>query len=323
MEDWQEWQIRADQVAAGLRQEVGALQESYFAAGADPSFRTFWPKFRDLKERVRVAPAIKLEDKLELERRLRDLGSRAYKAQEAAYAGSGDRKKGLLESIQALRDVAEKEDAPRALRMLRRDLDAVRDQFDTGPSLVPADRQAVWDAWREASQFVWERLTQLWAANEEYLREMLSGARQHLEAGRGNAARQAVGRFFEALRSHEARQNAINEMKAEAEAIRRDGDHVEERRVVERLASHQSQSVSALDTWRTELERNRGLQSRLGEEVALLEREFKQSESILEQAMIRGTLVEKRGRLAEVERSSRTLEQRIDQAEQAPLMSAG
>jgi transposase len=67
--------------------------------------RGFWPRFRDLKERVRTAPAIRLEAKLDLERRLRSLGSRAYKAQEVVYAHSSERK--LSSSTQLKRCVSQ------------------------------------------------------------------------------------------------------------------------------------------------------------------------------------------------------------------------
>src|SRR5947209_11851673 len=165
MEDWQQWQLRADEVAAQLRQEVDALDADFF--GENPgNVRNFWPRYRDLKERVRVAPAIKLDDKLDLEKRLRGLGSKAYKAQEAAVAGSGERKEQLLPRIQALRQQAESMDSARDLRMLRRELDGVRKEFDSDRSLVPADRQAVWDAWREANQFLWDRLNGIWSATE-------------------------------------------------------------------------------------------------------------------------------------------------------------
>src|SRR5947209_15886426 len=136
MEDWQEWQQRADEVAAQLSNEVADLEAKYLAENGDPTFRSFWPRFRDLKERVRTAPAIKLDAKLDLERRLRTIGSRAYKAQEGAYAQSGGRKEELLGIIGELRSRAESADVPRELRALRRDLDAARGQFSTGPALV-------------------------------------------------------------------------------------------------------------------------------------------------------------------------------------------
>src|SRR5579864_7910447 len=107
MEDWQEWQIRADQIAAALGEEIDALEKDFFSESAEPAYRGFWPRFRSLKERVRTAPAIRLEAKLALERRLRDLGSKAYKGQEAVYAQSETRKGKLLGSISSLRAAAE------------------------------------------------------------------------------------------------------------------------------------------------------------------------------------------------------------------------
>src|SRR5436305_15261209 len=129
MEDWQEWQIRADEVAARLRLEVDALDADFFGETPGGNLRNFWPRYRDLKERVRVAPAIKLDDKLDLERRLRGLGSKAYKAQEAAVADSNARKADILPRIQAIRGQAESSTNPRELRVLRRDLEGVRKDF--------------------------------------------------------------------------------------------------------------------------------------------------------------------------------------------------
>jgi hypothetical protein len=39
--------------------------------------------------------------------------------------------------------------------------------------------------------------------------------------------------------------------------------------------------------------------------------------------MVRGPLVEKKRKLAELERSNRTLEQRIEQTEESPLIPTG
>jgi len=196
VEDWQQWQIRADEIASALNKDVDALEHDFFGTEKEVSFRAFWPRFRELKERVRVAPAIKLDDKLSLERRLRGLGSRAYKAQEATYAESGTRKNEFLSTIQALRERSESLETPRELRELRRELDGVRTQFDTGAGLVPPDRQAVWDAWRDTNQFVWQRLNDLWSQNETYLRDILAMGRQDMDRGDAQGARQAAGRFL-------------------------------------------------------------------------------------------------------------------------------
>jgi hypothetical protein len=323
VEDWQEWQIRADQIAAALREEVDALERDFFTEAADGNFRGFWPRHRTLKEKVRTAPAIKLEDKLALERRLRDLGGRAYKGQEAAYARSEGRKIELLSTIQQFRQQAEQAESARDLRTIKRDLDAVRPQFESSDSLVPPARQAVWEAWREATQFVWQRLTAIWTENETVLREHLATARRHLESGNTNAARQAVSRFFDALKGREARQNVIVALKNEASEIRNEASQAEERRAAARIAGQQASSPSPLPGWKAELERSREGAARLGEEVEVIERQLQETQSILEQAMLRGTLVDKRRKLDELERTSRTLEQRIEQAEDVPVIGVG
>lgn len=323
MEDWQQWQVRADEVALSLSQEVDDLEREFLSDHTDPTFRAFWPRFRDLKERVRTAPAIKLEAKLDLERRLRGIGSRAYKAQEGAYSQSGGRKDELLGAITALRGPVEQADNPRDLRGLRKQLETVREQFDAGPALVPSDRQAVWEAWRDTNQLAWQRLNELWEANEEVLRSILRQARESLDAGNAGGVRTAVSQFFEALRTHEAKQAVLNALKSEAEGVRREADQKEQRRVVERATSQQAQVVPPQQSWRTEIARNREAIARLTQDVEQLEVEIQQSDSILEQAMVRGNLVGKRRKLAEIERANRALEQRVEQSEASPLISAG
>lgn len=323
MEDWQEWQIRADQIAAQLGQEVAALQTDFFGDGANPNFRSFWPRFRTLKERVRVAPAIKLEDKLNLERSLRNLGGRAYKAQEAAFAVSSDRKSELTERLARIQSESERAPAPREIRSLRRELDALRKEFDVDQNLVAADRQALWESWRSVNQQVWDLLNTQWSDNEAVLRDILVSAQQDLERGNPNAVRQQVRRFFEALRTHEAKQEAVSGLKREADELRRQADEVEERRQAVRSPGPQVPAGNPVEGWRAEVERSREALTRLEQEVGALEKQYEESSSVLQQAMVRGTLVDKRRKVSELERSKRALEQRIEQTEESPLIPTG
>jgi hypothetical protein len=323
MEDWQEWQIRADRIAAELGAEIDGLENDFLGDEPASNLRGFWPRFRDLKERVRVAPAIKLDDKLALERRLRTIGSRAYKLQEASLARSSERKAELLPRLEAVRAYAANESSPRELRGVRRDLDALRKEFDSDQELAPADRQELWETWRSVNQFVWDRVTARWAENETVLRNILGQARQDLERGNANAARQNTRRFFETLKTHEAKQEVVGELKADADAIRREAEEVEERKTASRTPSVSAPQVNALDSWRSELERNRDSLSRLTEEVAEIEQRVNSADSILEQAMLRGSLVDKRKKVVELERANRRLEQRIGQTEESPLIPTG
>lgn len=322
MEDWQEWQIRADQVAADLGQSIETLEAEYLGEEPAASLRGFWPRFRDLKERVRVAPAIKLEDKLALERRLRTLGSRAYKAQEASFAESAEHKSQYIPRLDELRAAAEAASSPRDLRAVRRELGSLRKAFETDSSLVAADRQTLWDAWRSVNQFVWDRLNEMWGANEIILRDILASARRDLEQGNAGAVRQNTRRFFDALKSYEAKQESVNAMKTEAEDLRRAAEQAEEQRHAARAAAMATTmpAVNPVEGWRADLQRGRDSVTRLETEAADLEQQMDSADSILEQAMIRGTLVEKRRKITELERANRSLEQRIEQSEEVPLI---
>src|SRR5579859_7155055 len=123
VEDWQEWQVRADQVAASLSNDLDRLEQTLNDASENTGLRNFWSRFRELKDAVRTAPAIKLDDKLSLERRLRDIGSRAYKVQEVAMVQSNGKKDEILPRIAGLKDAGQATDSPQALREIRRNLD--------------------------------------------------------------------------------------------------------------------------------------------------------------------------------------------------------
>lgn len=324
MEEWQEWQIRADQIAHDLDAELGALDRAFFADDeGELDLRSFWPRFRDLKERVRTAPAIRLEPKLDLERRLRSLGAKAYRRQGAALARSSGRKAELMERLTALRSAAERETTPRPLHSVRREIDQLREDFNAGAPLAAADRQAVWAAWREVNEFTWQRLVDLWNQNQTELQALLATAREELDKNHGAAARQQVVRFFEALKSREVRQEALRTLRAEAEAIRREAEESDQRTAAQTVTPR-PRTAPALQTWRAGVARNRELSSRLAADLADLEQQLLASDSILQQAMVRGQVVEKKRKLAEVERSTRALELRIEQTEDMPLIpSAG
>jgi len=160
----------------------------------------------------------------------------------------------------------------------------------------------------------------IWDANENELRSIIADAQQHAERGNAGGLRQSVSRFFDTLRSKEAKQEAINGMKAEIEQLRLQAEQVEEKVATARAPKVTAPPVPVADTWRAELAKNREQVSRLGEEVADLERQVEESDSVLDQSMIRGTLADRRRKFNELERLNRALEQRIEQTEEAPLI---
>src|SRR5919202_2459726 len=72
-----EWEQRADQIAAELGESVSHIEDEFWPEPPGGSFRQFWPRVKELNEQVRTAPAIKLDDKLQLQHRLNELCHRA------------------------------------------------------------------------------------------------------------------------------------------------------------------------------------------------------------------------------------------------------
>ncbi|PZS10086.1 MAG: hypothetical protein DLM70_00905 [Chloroflexi bacterium] len=321
MEDWQEWQQKADKVASQLSEEADNLERQFLSEDGDTTLRNFWPHFRSLKERVRTAPAIRLEAKLALERRLRGLGARAYRLQTEAYARSSERKEELLTAIQELRNRAASEESPQVLRGIRRDLNPIRSSFDAPPPIAPQDRQALWEAWRDASQFVWDRLTGLWVQNESQLREVLASAKEQLSSGHQERVRGTLRQFFATLSTHEAKQDTVRELKSEAEGILREAEQIEDRRSKEQVQVREN-AETPLDRWRSQLAKVSETVTQVREEVTGVERELSEARSVLDQSVVRGTLMQKRRKLAEAERAQRDLQQRISSAEDSPMIVA-
>jgi len=98
-----------------------------------------------------------------------------------------------------------------------------------GALLVFADRQQVWEAWKDANQVVWQRLTGAWEENEIGLRELLDTARQQLTIGNTSGAQRTLTRFYESSRVRETRRERLPELRAEADAIRTEADEVASR----------------------------------------------------------------------------------------------
>src|SRR5690348_14428099 len=77
----EEWERRADKFAAAATAELTELENRFWPEPEHGSFRGFWPVVRSLNERVRIAPAIKLDDKLTLQHRINELCQRARRDQ--------------------------------------------------------------------------------------------------------------------------------------------------------------------------------------------------------------------------------------------------
>src|SRR5947209_2586761 len=99
-----EWQRVAGQAAAALNAEIDALEARFWPVTPGTSFRDFWQRIDGLKERVRTAPAIMLDDKLALQHRLAELCKRARQDQKLAQQRAAADRHELLNRIGEARE---------------------------------------------------------------------------------------------------------------------------------------------------------------------------------------------------------------------------
>jgi len=309
-----EWQRLADQYAESMNNDVSLLERDFWPHPPGGSFRAFWPRVRELNERVRTAPAIKLDDKLALQRRLNDLSQRARQDQKGARRENASRKQALLEAVDLARESLAQADAVEQVQEIREDLAALRQRIsELDASFRREDRQQVWNAWQAANQTAWERVNELWRANEVYLASLLDQAQQSLEAAEVRVAKDTIKTFHEGVRARECTHRSLRGLRARAHALWAEADEIAKRKHDAYLAN-MSKRVSH---WKAARERHARIRSDLARQIEELERRAAGAATDVGAALVRGQVAERRKALADVEAADRSLAKQIEEVESA------
>jgi hypothetical protein len=314
--DPQEWQRLADQLAVEVREALDQLERDFWPEPSDPSFRSFWPRIRALSERVRTAPAIDIEDKLQLQARMRALSRRAREQQQTYFEAVRAQQQALLDQIEALRGQAAAATAPAQVQQVRQGLEGVRVQFSSTDLPSRRSRQEIWNAWQSANQYAWSRLTELWAANEAALEAVLDQAQSRLDTGDVRGTRELIKRFNTLLREQEVSYKRMRALRARANALWRQAAEVAR-------AKHEMYLTTAeerLEQWKATQGRHARVIARLRAEIAELQ--GRPAETEVAAAFTRALIEEKQRALEQLEAASESLDERIEQAE-AALSSVG
>ncbi len=309
--DAKEWQRLADEVAAEVNSELDRIESEFWPEPSDPSFRSFWPRIRTLSERIRTAPAIDIEVKLNLQARIRQITKRARHDQEVYFEEHRRVKQELLDRIQAATSRGVETASPAELRELRQQLGPIRDEIERVELPTRSDRQEVWDAWQSASQQVWQRLNDIWSSNEKELQSILSDARARLNAGNVKDTRELIRNFNSSVRNLETSHKALRTLRSEANGIWREADEVAQ-------AKHEAFMASAgnrVEQWREVKGRNGRAIARLRSEIDELERTAGQTD--FGAAFARAMIEDKVKELERLQNTNESLEDRIEHVEAA------
>jgi hypothetical protein len=303
-----EWEELADRIAAQLQQAISQLEERLWPLPVERFGQAFWPQVRGLNERVRTAPAIKLDDKLALHRRLNELCHRARQHQKSLQQQAARERDELHESIALVRETLEGDLSIRELHELRAELVALRDRLRSNEStLRRMDRQHAWQAWQQTNQLAWHRLNELWKESELILTALLNEAQARLAAGDTRAAKDKIKAFHVAAGIHECSHATLRALRGSANSLWEQADA----RAREKHQAYLEHARRRLGSWRAARQRNSRRLVDLEEEIAQLERQAGMASTDVAAAMARGQIAERRRAMAEVEAVNRALEQRI------------
>jgi hypothetical protein len=312
--DAEEWQRLADRIAAVLGAEVSALEQDFWPEPRDGSFRAFWPRVRELNERVRIAPAIKLDDKLALQHRLNELCQRARRDQKVLQQRVVSQKQELLDAVAIASASVEDAHSIDELQEVRRDLSGLRERIAAlDPAFRREERQDLWNAWQIANQSAWERLNRLWGENERVLSALLDEAQESLRGGEPRAAKDRIKAFHAAVTERECAHRTLRALRARANGIWRDADELSR----QKHAAYLSNVGKRVQHWRSMREKNERTRFELARQISELEARAAAATTDVGAALVRGHLAERRRTLAEIEAADRDLARQIDAAELA------
>lgn len=309
-----EWQQLADRIAESLGNEVTLLESDFWPQPQNGSFRSFWPRVRELNERVRTAPAIKLDDKLALQHRLNELCQRARRDQKALQTEITARREEMVAGIALAVDSIREARTVDQLQEVRSDLAALRGRITTMDSALRRDdRQEVWNTWQQANQAAWDRLTELWRENEQVLSATLDEAQESLQAGEPRAAKDRIKTFHSLVASHECTHRTLRSLRSRANGLWREADELSR----QKHATYLANMGRRVQHWRSLRSRNERARFEMEHQIAALELRAAEATTDVGAAFVRGQLAECRRALAEIDAADRDLARQIDAAELA------
>jgi hypothetical protein len=307
-----EWEAMADAIAADIGRDIDSLEESFRDGERTRSVSSFWSQWRELNERVRVAPAIKLDDKLTLQRRLNELSQRARQEQKLRRRQASETKASLFDALTLARESMDEAHGVADIKEVRSDLAAIRQRIkEEGPALARDDAQSIWESWQALNQEGWTRLNAAWTDNERALAALLDQAQERLGRGDSRGTKEQIKAFHTAAGTNECSHQALRALRNRARDLWREADQLGKKK----HEAYLSQAGKRVEQWKAQRLRNARARVALSREIEQLEEQAARASTDVGAALLRGRLAERRKVLAEMEAEDRQLAQHIAEAE--------
>jgi hypothetical protein len=310
----EEWERLADAFAAETGAELSRLEETFWPDPPDSSFRGFWGTIKALNERVRTAPAVKLDDKLALQRRINELCQRARQDQKRLAEERMERERELHDALTlSVESLSEAQTIPQ-IQEVRSDLAMLREQVVAESRRAPGrHNQVLWQLWQDTNQLAWARLNALWEEHAGTLAEILDNAERDLAAGNVRAAKDTIKQFHVAAAEQECSHRALRALRARAGSLWQRANDLGR----EKHQRYVEQAGRRVELWRHAHDRQEREIVALEQEIGLLERQVAAAPTDVGAALLRGRLADRRRALSRLENEKRDLERRIESTQVA------
>ncbi len=312
--DGTDWQAEAERNAAELSYDMDGLESDFWPTRPQGSFRTFWERSTILSQRIRTAPAITLDDKFGLQKRLAELVRRARddqrRLQHENAALTAQLHERLALAAESLADAA----SILEVQEIRADLALARESIARlGTGFPRADRGAVWEEWQSVNQAAWERLNHFWNENEQRLEHVLDTAQEQLDRGESRPAKESIQSFHAGMAADACSHRAAKRLRSRANMIWEQANAVARDKHTAYLATSQKR----IRAWAQARQRNQEMRENMRSELTRLEEQVEGATTGMASALLQGQIDGLRRDLERLEREDRELDRRIQTAREA------
>lgn len=308
-----EWERQADAFALEAHACIDQLERDFLAERVNSPYRRFWEQVRELNERVRVAPAIKLDDKQTLQRRINTLCQQVRQQQKIQHERAAAWQADMLQVLGLAEAGLGGAESIGEIQEIREDLTRIRARLDEDPGTDRRARQQVWDAWQGLNRASWEKLTDLWQHNEEALTALLQQAEQRLEARDARGGRELIKDLQRRLNDEPCSRAASLQLRARARSLWQQSTQVAQEKREKYLAFLTRQ----IPSWQTAITRSERRRGELEREIGELERLAAAPGTAVGTALLRGQLEDRRRQLTDLLAQQEDLQKKLVNAQSA------
>lgn len=210
----EEWEQCARRAAEDLRRRLIQLLES------TPRGKLIWTTVGQLDHDIAHAPAILLEDRVQLQQELQQCKWDLRRRQTERESAARERFAALTDALDLAAEGLQESIHSSQLQDVHADLTLLREQLDNARSILNrGQRQQLWDRWQTLNTNTWQSMQESKQARLTELAAYLDAAQEHLAARRPQDAKASIKQFHAAAQAVGATRGPLEELRVQARRL--------------------------------------------------------------------------------------------------------